>query len=171
MMHLIYNDVLILRTMLHYELCVIMHVAVVMLNKTILIRSCYLYSTSSSQLLLRGAPETARTLCWSSTPKCHRHLQVKDLFKVPTWRPEWESNPRPFGRKETNLPMSHHAPHILCVSILYVYQCSDVAVTGKLNLKAPCSRQWSLTSAPPGMGEQTPTLTDLYIRNSVVTPN
>ena len=29
----------------------------------------------------------------------HRQLQVKDLPKVPTWRLERDSNPRPFGRK------------------------------------------------------------------------
>ena len=28
------------------------------------------------------------------------------------WRLELYSNPRPFERKATNLPMSHHAPHI-----------------------------------------------------------
>ena|SRR6218665_3255800 len=35
---------------------------------------------------------------------------MKDFPKVATWRPERESNPRPFGRNSTNLPMSHHAP-------------------------------------------------------------
>src|SRR6218665_557659 len=35
---------------------------------------------------------------------------VKDLPKVPTWRLERDSSPQPFGRKATNLPMSHHAP-------------------------------------------------------------
>src|SRR6218665_1855356 len=44
------------------------------------------------------------------TPKRHRQLRVKDLSKVSMWRPEWDSNPRPFLRKATNLPMSHHAP-------------------------------------------------------------
>ena len=32
--------------------------------------------------------------------------------KVAAWRLEWDSNPRPFGRKATNLPMSHHAPRL-----------------------------------------------------------
>src|SRR6218665_2070017 len=58
----------------------------------------YFYSASSSPLLLRVSPDTARI------------LRVKDLPKVPTWRPERDSNPRPFGRKATNLPMSHHDP-------------------------------------------------------------
>ena len=64
----------------------------------------------SSSLILRGAPDTARILCRSFTPKRHRQLWVNDLLKVPTWRREQDSNPRPFGRKASNLPMSHHAP-------------------------------------------------------------
>src|SRR6218665_937233 len=50
--------------------------------------SGYLYSASSSQLLLRGALDTARTctLCRSFMPKRHRQLRVKDLLKFPTWR-------------------------------------------------------------------------------------
>ena len=38
------------------------------------IHSGYLYSASSSPLLLRGAPYTARTLCRNFTPKRHRQL-------------------------------------------------------------------------------------------------
>ena len=76
------------------------------------IHSGHFYSASSSPLLLRGTVNTARILCRSFTPKHHRQLRVKDLPKVPTWRLERDSNPRPFGRKVTNLPMSHHAPHI-----------------------------------------------------------
>jgi len=70
-----------------------------------LIHSNYFYSPSSSPLLLlpRGIPDTARMLCQSFTPKRHRQLRVKDLPKVPTWRPERDSNPRPFGRKAMNL--------------------------------------------------------------------
>src|SRR6218665_2341485 len=45
----------------------------------------------------------------SFTPKIHRQQRVKDLLKVPTWWLERDSNPRPFGRKATNLLMSHHA--------------------------------------------------------------
>ena len=74
------------------------------------IRSSYFYSTSSSPLLLRGSPDTARILCRSFTPK--RHGQLKDLPKVPTWRLERDSNPQPFGRKATNLSMNHHAPRM-----------------------------------------------------------
>ena len=39
-----------------------------------LIHSGYLFSASSSPLLLRGAPDTARILCRSFTPKRHRQL-------------------------------------------------------------------------------------------------
>src|SRR6218665_1269653 len=70
----------------------------------------YFYSTSSSPLPFRGAPNTARILCRSFTPKRHRLLQAKDFPKVPKCQPELDSNSRPFGQKATNLPMSHHAP-------------------------------------------------------------
>ena len=43
------------------------------------IHSDYFYSASSSPLLLRIAPDTARILCRSSTLKCNRQLRVKDL--------------------------------------------------------------------------------------------
>src|SRR6218665_4089769 len=76
---------------------------------TISFHSGYFDSASSSPLLLRGAPETARILCRSFTPKRHRQLRVKNLPTVPTWRLGLDSNPRPFERKATNLPMSHHA--------------------------------------------------------------
>src|SRR6218665_2497652 len=58
-------------------------------------------------------PTTARILCRSFTPKRHRQLRVKDLLKVPTWRLERDSNPRPSGRKASTLPMCHHifTPH------------------------------------------------------------
>src|SRR6218665_2655028 len=74
------------------------------------IHSGYFYSASLSPLLLRGAPDTARILCRSFTPMSYRQLRVKDWPNVPTWRLERDSNPRPFGRNATNLPMSHHAP-------------------------------------------------------------
>jgi len=76
------------------------------------IHSDYFYSASSSPQLLRGAPNTARILCWNFTPKRHRQLWVKDLPKVPTWRLEWESNPWPFRRKASTLPKHYHAPSI-----------------------------------------------------------
>jgi len=56
------------------------------------IYSGYFYSVSSSPLILRGTPNTARILCWSFTPKRNRQLWVKDLPKVHTWRLEWDLN-------------------------------------------------------------------------------
>src|SRR6218665_248773 len=44
--------------------------------------SCYFYSASTSPLLLRGAPKTARILCRSFTPKRHGQLRVKNLPDV-----------------------------------------------------------------------------------------
>ena len=70
------------------------------------IYSGYFYSSFTSPLLLRGAPDTARILCRSFTPKRHMQLRVKNFPKIPTWRLEWGSNPRPFWRKATNLPMN-----------------------------------------------------------------
>jgi len=73
------------------------------------ILSGYFYSAPSSPLLLRSASDTARILCRSFT----QQLWVKDFPKVPTWRPECDSNPRPFGRKASNLAMCYHAPLLL----------------------------------------------------------
>jgi len=36
--------------------------------------------------------------CRSLTPKRHRQLRAMTLPKIPTWRQERKSNPRPFGR-------------------------------------------------------------------------
>jgi len=71
------------------------------------IHSDHFYSASSSPLLLRSTPDTAQILCRSFKPKSHKQLRVKDLPKVPLWRLERNSNPRP------SLPMSHHIPQIL----------------------------------------------------------
>src|SRR6218665_2003415 len=60
------------------------------------IHSDHFYSASSSPLLLRSASDTA-VLCRSFTKKRHRQLRVKDLPKVPTWRLERDTNPRPSG--------------------------------------------------------------------------
>src|SRR6218665_396495 len=81
--------------------------------------SGYFYSAYSSPLLLRGAPDTARILCRYSTPKRHRQLRVKDLPKVLAWRLERETNPRPFGRKASTLPMRHHVPRMQCILRVY----------------------------------------------------
>src|SRR6218665_1695148 len=56
------------------------------------IHSVYFHIASSSPLLLRGAPDTARILCQSFTPKRHRQLRENDLPKVTTWRLERDSN-------------------------------------------------------------------------------
>ena|SRR6218665_569708 len=34
---------------------------------------------------------------------------------------ELDSNPRPFGRKASSLPMRHHAPQHTCIHITYSY--------------------------------------------------
>jgi len=45
-------------------------------NTLSFIHSDYLYSASSSPLLLRGATDTARVLCRNFSPKRHRQLWV-----------------------------------------------------------------------------------------------
>src|SRR6218665_1052296 len=70
------------------------------------IHSGYFCSASSSPLLLRGTPDTARILCRRFTPKRHRQLRVKNLLKVPTWWLVWDLNPQPSSRQvlTTNEP-------------------------------------------------------------------
>ena len=74
------------------------------------IHSFNFYNASSSPLPLKGAPDTARTLCWNFMPKRHRQLWVKDLPKSPTWRLERESNPWPFDERR-RLNQSVTTPH------------------------------------------------------------
>src|SRR6218665_1279764 len=80
----------------------------------------FLYRLLKSRpTIFRSAPDKARILCRSSTPKHHRQLRVKDLTKVPAWRLERDSNPRPCGRKASTLPpMRHHVPHLRSISAL-----------------------------------------------------
>src|SRR6218665_661545 len=96
---------------------------ILLCSLAVFLRSGCFYSASSRPLLHRGAPDTARILCRSFTPKRHRQLRVKDLPKVPTGRLERDSNPRPFGRKATNLPMTNHALHY--ASICFSFSSSS----------------------------------------------
>src|SRR6218665_581934 len=61
------------------------------------IHSDHFYSASSSPLLFRGAPNYSTDTASEFHAEAHSQLQVKDLPKVPTWRLERESNPRPSG--------------------------------------------------------------------------
>src|SRR6218665_1441166 len=61
------------------------------------IHSGHFYSAPSSPLLLRGASDYSTYTVSEFHAEAHRQLQVKDLPKVPTWRLELESNPRPSG--------------------------------------------------------------------------
>src|SRR6218665_2069816 len=61
------------------------------------IHSGHFYSAPSSPLPLRGAPDYSTDTVSEFHAEAHRQLQVKDLPKVPTWRLEQESNPRPSG--------------------------------------------------------------------------
>src|SRR6218665_3293364 len=57
----------------------------------------YRNSAPPSPLLLRGAPDYSTHTVSEFHAEAHRQLYVKDLPKVPTWRLERESNPRPSG--------------------------------------------------------------------------
>ena len=63
-------------------------------------------------------PTTVLALCRTFTPKRPRQLWVKDLPNVPTWRLEWDSNPRPpIDRNQLyQCATTHHnaCSHILC---------------------------------------------------------
>src|SRR6218665_2454355 len=61
------------------------------------IHSGHFYSASSSPLPLSGAPDYSTDTVSEFHAEAHRQLQVKDFPKVPTWRLERESNPRPSG--------------------------------------------------------------------------
>src|SRR6218665_4054848 len=68
------------------------------------IYSGHFHSASSSPLLLRGAPCYITNTVSEFHAEAHRQLQAKDLPKVPTWRLERESNPRPSGSKSSSQP-------------------------------------------------------------------
>src|SRR6218665_2852473 len=61
------------------------------------IHSDHFYNAPSSPLPLRGAPDYSMDTVSEFHAEAHRQLQVKDLPKVPRWRLERESNPRPSG--------------------------------------------------------------------------
>ena len=107
------------------------------------IHSRYLYSASSSLLLLRGVPDKALILGRSFMPKRHRQLRVKDLPKDPMLGLERDSNTRPFGWKATNLPMSHHTP---CGN-MQQYSCSAIILSRSLLFKNTSVLQYSTLQA------------------------
>ena len=72
------------------------------------IHSGHFYSTPSSPLLLGDAPDYSTDTVSEFHTEVHRQLQVKDLPKVPTWRLERESNPRPSGWESSSQPRHHH---------------------------------------------------------------
>ena len=112
--------------------------------------SGYFYRAFSSPLLLTRAPDRARILCRSFSPKCHRQLRVKDLPKVPMRRLEWDSNLRPFGGKAPNLPMSHitspmsHLTSPSAVVCSVVYQTRNPTNATLILLSGVCIATWTL---------------------------
>src|SRR6218665_4125771 len=73
--------------------------------------SGHFYSAPSSPLPIRGALDYSTDTVSEFHAEAHRQLQVlQDLPKVPTWRLERESNPRPSGRQSSSQPRRHHVP-------------------------------------------------------------
>jgi len=75
------------------------------------IHSFYFYSTSSSPLLLKGTPDTARIPCRSFTPKHHRQLA-----QGPCVAARAGFKPATLWTKGVEFTMSHHAPKIYVCS-------------------------------------------------------
>src|SRR6218665_2750770 len=82
---------------IHSDNCIALcnYVALVVVHS--FIHPGHFYSAPSSPLLLRGAPDYSTDTVSEFHAEAHRQLQVKDLPKVPKWRLERESNPRPSG--------------------------------------------------------------------------
>jgi len=74
------------------------------------IHSGHFYSAPSSLLLLRVAPDYSTDTVSEFHAEAHRQLYVKDLPKVPTWRLERQSNPRPSSWKSSSQPKRHLVP-------------------------------------------------------------
>ena len=74
------------------------------------IHSGHFYRALQGLYYSEALPTTARILYRSFG---NRQLQVKDLPKVPTWRLERESNPRPSGWKSSSQPRRHHVPSLI----------------------------------------------------------
>jgi len=72
--------------------------------------SHYFFSNSSSPLLLSSSPTQHGYCARVSRRSRFRQLGVKDLFKVPTWQLERDSNLQPFGQKASN-PQWATVPH------------------------------------------------------------
>ena len=76
----------------------------------------------SQHELFRSSPDHSAQ-CNDTVSECiHAEalqaMRVKDLPKVHKCRLEWDSNPRPSGRKASTLPMRHHAT-TKCTVLIY----------------------------------------------------
>jgi len=113
------------------------------------IHSGHFYSAPSSPLLLRGAPDYSTDTVSEFHAEAHRQLQVKDLSKVPTWRLERESNPRPSGWKSSSQPRRHHVPqqdlalNLQCIVTLCIPLWSCAVLSNPMwSYVALCDPMW-----------------------------
>src|SRR6218665_1355393 len=71
------------------------------------------YSAYSRPLYYSEALPTQHGYCVGVSRRSALATASEGLAQGPyTWRLERDSDPRPFGRKASNLPMNHHAPHV-----------------------------------------------------------
>ena len=95
--------------------CSTYHLPVALRRVDIYICICiysFLTSASRSTSLSEALPTTAMTLFRSLHAEALQATAMKDLLKVPTWRLERDSNPRPTDQKASTLRVRHHAPQI-----------------------------------------------------------
>src|SRR6218665_4027489 len=96
------------------------------------IHSGHSYSAPSGPLLLRGVPDYSTDTVSEFHAEAHTQLQVKDLPKVPTWRLERESNPRPSSLKSSSQPRRHHTPLNFYLDFLPIHLTSEQVVQPSL---------------------------------------
>src|SRR6218665_2487693 len=97
------------------------------------IHSFYFYGASSSPLLLRGAPDSARI--GLSVPELHAEapqaIVSKGLARCPYVAARAGGEPMIFGRKASTLPKHYHAPHST-VCIVFVSLCVSMCLCGSV---------------------------------------
>src|SRR5688572_3582394 len=91
--------------------------------------TCY---SAPSRFLLRGAPDYSADTESEFHAEVHEQLRVKDLLRVPTRRPEVDSNPQPSGCKAANIPLHHRTPHLNVHNMRILVLCLVVGCFGRV---------------------------------------
>src|SRR6218665_200404 len=77
---------------------------------------------------------SARILVPEFHAEAPQTIAIKNLPKVPTWRLEEDSDPRPSGRKASTLPMHHYVQRHTTSEV----SCQILAVVYAVGLKINC---------------------------------